>query len=197
LARRRQVNLEGAVTWAFTYEDQPWFPGYRQLATNGIDQPIMNPFRLLARLGPSRLAASSSAEVPLDKVMADGVRGAPDVSAIATRAADGHLALLAWHYHDDDVPGPDAAIQFALSGLGQDGAHKVTLWRVDPANANAFAAWTAMGSPQAVNENQYKQLEAASMLKAQTAPDVTVQGGKGTLNVTLPRQGVVLIEIAS
>ncbi len=196
LARKRQVNLQGVLTWAFTFENQPWFPGYRQLATNGIDQPIMNLFRLLARLGPVQVASTSSAEIPLDKIMADGVRGAPDVSAIATRAADGGMAVLAWHYHDDDVPGPDAAVHLDISGLGADGARKVTLWRVDPANANAFTAWKALGSPLAVDANQYKQLEAASALTPQAAPDLSVRGGKASLEVTLPRQGVVLIEVA-
>ena len=30
------VNFEGAVTWAFEFEDQPYFAGFRVLSTNGI-----------------------------------------------------------------------------------------------------------------------------------------------------------------
>ena len=37
LADRHGVNLEGALTWAFEFEDQPYFAGFRSLATNGID----------------------------------------------------------------------------------------------------------------------------------------------------------------
>ena len=35
LAKRHGVRLLGIVTWAFEFEDQPWFDGFRDLATNG------------------------------------------------------------------------------------------------------------------------------------------------------------------
>ncbi len=53
LAEKQRVNLEGVLTWAFEFEDQPWFAGYRQLSTNGIDLPVLNVFRLFAKLGPN------------------------------------------------------------------------------------------------------------------------------------------------
>ena len=46
LADQHGVNLEGAVTWAFEFEDQPYFAGQRTLATNGIPLPVFNAFRL-------------------------------------------------------------------------------------------------------------------------------------------------------
>ena len=49
LADRRGVNLLGAVTWAFLFEDQPYFDGFRDLATNGIAKPVLNTFRMLGR----------------------------------------------------------------------------------------------------------------------------------------------------
>ena len=40
-------------------------------------------------------------------MLKDGVRGAtPDVSALASLEAN-RLSVMVWHYHDDDVPGPD------------------------------------------------------------------------------------------
>jgi xylan 1,4-beta-xylosidase len=33
IAAKHGVNLEGALTWAFTFEDQPPFAGFRQLAS--------------------------------------------------------------------------------------------------------------------------------------------------------------------
>jgi hypothetical protein len=36
-ARIHQVDLLGSITWAFEFEDQPYFDGFRSLATNGID----------------------------------------------------------------------------------------------------------------------------------------------------------------
>src|SRR5262249_2515028 len=45
LAAKYGVNLEGALTWAFEFENQPFFAGFRVLATNGIHQPLLNVFR--------------------------------------------------------------------------------------------------------------------------------------------------------
>ena len=63
LADRHGVNLEGALTWAFEFEDQPYFAGQRVLATNGIDLPVLNVFRMFSRMGGRRVATSSSEEV--------------------------------------------------------------------------------------------------------------------------------------
>jgi len=195
LAERHQVNLEGALTWAFTFEDQPWFAGYRQLATNGVDLPVLQVFRMYARLGTTQLQATSDAEVPLDELVAKGVQGRPDVGVLATRGADGRVAVMAWHYHDDDVDGPDAAVSLKLSGLGSKASRTVTQWRVDKTHANAFTAWQAMGSPQAPDEKQYAQLEAASVMAPAALPALAVDQGRAGLSFTLPRQGVTLIVI--
>src|ERR1700744_3620323 len=44
LGRSEHVRLQGAGTWAFECEDQPYFAGFRDLATNGIDKPVLNVF---------------------------------------------------------------------------------------------------------------------------------------------------------
>src|SRR5580700_9370516 len=51
LARKYGVTVEGAVTWAFEFENQPVFAPLRALATNGIDKPVLNAFRLMGMLG--------------------------------------------------------------------------------------------------------------------------------------------------
>ena len=187
LARRRGVRLEGALSWAFTYVGQPWFAGYRQLATNGVDLPVLNIFRLLARLGPDQVAAASDHQAPLADITANGVRGDPDVGVLATRRADGSLAILFWHYHDDDVAGPDAAIHLTLAGAHYRGA---TLWRVDKGHADAFSAWQAMGSPATPSAAQIRALDQASKLVA----DPLSIGADG-VDLVIPRQGVALIEL--
>ncbi|RZF65951.1 beta-xylosidase [Sphingomonas populi] len=192
LAAKRKINLAGIVSWSFEFEGQPWFAGYRQLATNGVDLPVLNVFRLFAKLGETRLASTSSAEIPLESVMADGVRGTPDVGTLATRAANGKLAVLVWHYHDDDLAGPDAQIHIALNGLRNTPA-AATVWRVDPTHANAFAAWQKMGSPQAPNAAQYAALEAASRMHPETVSIARGKAGAATLDVPLARQGVALV----
>ena len=49
----RQVRRQpqGALTWAFEFEDQPYFAGQRVLSTNGIDLPVLNVFRMLSQMG--------------------------------------------------------------------------------------------------------------------------------------------------
>ncbi|HEX8462632.1 MAG TPA: beta-xylosidase, partial [Segetibacter sp.] len=42
LADSLGVNFLGAVSWSFEFENQPWFYGFRDLATNGIDKPVLN-----------------------------------------------------------------------------------------------------------------------------------------------------------
>src|SRR5207302_8145909 len=101
LADKHGVNLDGALTWAFEFEAQPYFAGFRVLTTNGIDLPVLNVFRMFSLMGGRRLEAQSSGEVGLDAILAKGVRDAPDVSALAARDGD-TLTVLLWHYHDDD-----------------------------------------------------------------------------------------------
>ncbi len=196
LARRHGVNLEGALTWAFEFEDQPYFAGFRALATNGIDLPVLNVFRMFSKMGGQRVAARSSAEVPLDAILADGVRGAPDVAAFAS-VEPNRLAVMAWHYHDDDVAGPEAAVDLAVTGLPPTARQAtVTHYRIDENHSNAYAAWKRMGSPIAPTRRQYDELEAASRLALLEEPrSASATDGTLALTFALPRQAVSLVTI--
>ena len=198
LSRRRNVNLEGALTWAFTFIDQPWFAGYRQLATNGVDLPVLNVFRLFERLGSTQVEATSSAELPLTQIVSDGVRDAPDVGVLATRAQDGRIDVLLWHYHDDDVPGPAAEVHLLLTGLAPRVPLRVTALRIDSENGDAFTAWSAMGSPLRPTQAQIEQLVRASRMEERPmALGPRMNDGGVLLETRLPRQGVELIEVAA
>ena len=73
LADKHGVNFEGAVTWAFEFEDQPYFAGFRVLSTNGIPLPVLNVFRMFGLMGGQRVSVESSAEVTLDSIRNQGV----------------------------------------------------------------------------------------------------------------------------
>jgi xylan 1,4-beta-xylosidase len=197
LAAKRGVNLEGVLTWAFEFENQPWFAGYRQLSTNGVNLPVLNVFRMFARLGPERITAVSSAQVPLDEIVANGVRGEPDVGTLATRSPRGAIAVLVWNYHDDDLPGPEAAVRLTINGIKGRHARTATLWRVDESHANAFAAWKRMGSPLTPNATQYQELEKASELVPEVLQSQPASRGAIQLELTLPRQGVALVVLGN
>jgi xylan 1,4-beta-xylosidase len=196
LAERHGVSLLGALTWAFEFEDQAYFASFRELATNGIPLPVLNVFRMFSKMGAKRVAAESSAQVPLETMLAEGVRGAPDVAALAS-AEPNHLAVMVWHYHDDDVPGPDAAVDLAVAGLPAPISQaKLAHYRIDEHHSNAYAAWRRMGSPIAPDRDQYAELEAASRLALLDAPaTVDAERGAVTLRFTLPRQAVSLVTI--
>ncbi len=195
LADLHGINLEGAVTWAFTFEDQPWFAGFRQIASNGVPLAVFNVFRMYALMGTERLPAESTAAIPLTQIIDQGVRGAPDVGALASRAPL-RVAVMVWHYHDDDVAGPDAAVRLAVDGLPTRLKQaRLTHYRIDQRHGNAYAEWLRMGSPVAPNEAQYAQLEKASALTslAEAPATVALSGGQAALAFALPRQGVSLL----
>ncbi len=194
LAARHGVNLEGALTWAFEFEDQPYFAGFRVLATNGIDLPALNVFRMFAKMHGERVFVTSDAEVPLDTMLKIGVRDRPDVSALASRDTNS-LAVMVWHYHDDDAPGPDAEVELNLDGLGPPrGTARLRHFRIDATHSNAFTEWKGMGAPQHPTPEQIKRMEKAGKL-ATLAPRITTRilDGRATLRVSLPRQAVSLI----
>jgi xylan 1,4-beta-xylosidase len=196
LAARHGVNLLGSVTWAFEFEDQPYFAGYRVLSTNGIDLPILNLFRMLAKMKGQRIAASSSGAVDLPTITHTGARGSADVSTLAS-LEDNQLAILIWHYHDDAVPGPDADIDLTISGLRADvRSLKLEHFRIDREHSNAFAAWKKMGSPQSPTAEQKIKLVGAAKLEALARPDLLpAAGGVMRIHLALPRQAVSLLRL--
>ncbi len=192
LAARHGVNLEGALTWAFEFENQPYFAGFRALATNGIDKPVLNVFRMFSKMKGERLPVTSDGAVSLDHLVAHGVREKPDVSAFASREGN-TIAVLSWHYHDDDVPGPDARVSLRIPGAPAGAPAEVTHYRVDENHSNAFTAWLALGSPQEPSADDRELLEERCQLAEIDGPDEIESGEDGlTFSFDLPRKGVSL-----
>ncbi len=194
LAARAGLHIEGAVTWAFCFEDQPYFDGFRDLATNGIDKPVLNAFRMLGKLGGDWLEAASSHGRPLDDILEGGVTGAPDVNAVATRDDDG-VTVLVWNYHDDDLPDQGAArVTLNLTGLAGTTA-TLTRFQMDKTHSNSFAAWQAMGSPQELAGDAYEKLDAAGQLETVEARACEIVDGGLSTTFDLPRQGVAAVRM--
>jgi xylan 1,4-beta-xylosidase len=188
------VNFEGAVTWAFEFEDQPYFAGFRVLSTNGIALPVLNVFRMFGMMGGQRLAIESSAEVELGPICKKGVRSKPDVSALAS-SQDGKLCVLIWHFHDEDVPAPPADVAVALNNLPDSGeSFLMQHFRIDDRHSNAFETWKRLGSPARPTPEQYGELERSSNLALLGSPKwVRPANGALTLRFNLPRQAVSLV----
>ena len=84
LAKNRDVNLLGAVSWAFEFENQPWFRGFRDLATNGVDKPVLNVFRMFGQMEGNKVPIVSNSVHNYVSIRDSGVRGKePDVNGLA------------------------------------------------------------------------------------------------------------------
>ncbi|HWB82602.1 MAG TPA: hypothetical protein VG675_00540 [Bryobacteraceae bacterium] len=197
LAAREHANIEGMLTWAFEFEDQPYFDGFRTLATNGIDKPVLNVFRMAGLMHGDLIKVDSSGAVGIDSIMTSGVRERPDVDALAVRG-DRAISVLAWNYHDDDVPAPDAEVDLRVGGIPA-GAQRVLVrhFRIDQTHSNAYTVWKQMGSPQNPTPEQYATLEAAGQLQLLESPRwISSKGGQADLAFKLPRQGVSLVQLS-
>lgn len=196
LARKHGVNLMGIVTWAFEFEDQPYFAGFRELATNGVDKPVLNVFRMLGMLGGDWVNVHSNGALPLSKILREGVVDAPDIDAVATRLRC-ELDILVWNYHDDDVAADPVTIRLQIEDLPEQKI-RVEQFRMDPSHSNAYAAWQKMGRPDHPTTAQQVQLEKSGMLEAMEPPELRLDGSRpqiGILDFALPRQGVALFRL--
>ena len=142
------------------------------------------------------MKAESSAAISTDAVLRDGVRGQPDINAIATRK-DHEIEILIWNYHDADLPVDPAKIALSVSGLPANVSRaQLEHFRIDSDHSNAFTAWKEMGSPQAPTPHEYERLENAGQLQLLASPSfLPIERGAVQLQFTLPRQGLSLLRI--
>jgi xylan 1,4-beta-xylosidase len=195
LADRSHANMEGMLTWAFEFENQPYFDGLRTLATNGIDKPVLNVFRMAGLMRGNRVVVESSSAATVDSILQQGVRGNADINAFAVR--DEHkLSVMAFHYHDIDVVGPDAPIRLNAIGL-PSGRVLLRHYRIDQDHGNAYTVWKQLGSPQQPTAEQYEKLESSGQLQLLESPRwLWSKNGTLDINFNLPRQAVSLIELS-
>jgi xylan 1,4-beta-xylosidase len=196
LAKDEHIVLQGLVTWAFEFEDQPYFAGFRDLSTNGIDKSVLNAFRMFGLLGTERVVATSSGALQTDEIVQSGVRGPADVDVLASRT-EREVALLIWNYHDDDLLAPAAPIDALVRGLPQSGLRvSVEHFRIDADHSNSYREWKQMGAPQSLNPAEQAKIQAAGQLQLLDSPVwEPVENGAIRLQFSLPRQGLSLIRI--
>jgi xylan 1,4-beta-xylosidase len=104
---------------------------------------------------------------------------------------------MVWHYHDDDLPGPAAAVTLDIRGL-PSGINQVRLkhFRIDDEHSNGYTAWKRLGSPQSPTAAQYALLEKeAQLTELELARPLTVADGQASVAFTLPRLAVSLLEL--
>jgi len=197
LNERSKTNLAGILTWAFEFEDQPYFLGYRTLATNGVDKPVMNLFRMLGLMSGERAEVKSSAAVTLDEMVRGGVRGKTAVDGLAARG-DHSVAVMVWNYRDEEPAEGEAPVSLDVTGLPVR-SRKILVrhYRIDQSHSNSYTVWKAMGSPQSPSPEQYSVLKAAGQLQMLESPRwVESKGGTLRLEFSMPGESVSLVELS-
>ncbi len=196
LADHFGVNLLGAVTWGFEFENQPWYAGFRDMATNGVDKPVLNVFRMFGMMQGDRVEVDQEkVNYTFLQVRDESVRGSqPDINAIAA-IDDCSATIMVWNYHDDnDLNVPESPVTIRIEGLS---SRKVLMshYRIDQEFSNSYTAWKTMGSPQEPTPEQISSLEQAGQLELFTSPQwLKIREESTELRISLPRQAVSLIK---
>ena len=188
-----EVNLQGALTWAFEFEDQEWFAGFRELASNGVDKPVMNVFRMFGMMSGKRVEVSGN-NYSANETIKNGVLDRPDINAMAAKN-ERELSIIVWNYHDDDILGEVNPIELMVEGL-PEGQVRMHHYRVDQEFSNSYTEWKKLGEPQNPTPEEFKAIENAGQLKLYSSPEwLQVKNNQQSIQFQLPRQGVSFIKL--
>lgn len=197
LADQMGVKLGGLLTWAFTFPGTPFFAGYRVLATNGIDLPVMGALELLGRLAGVRVSLTSTGARSLSDILSNGMRGDPEVDGLAA-LDDDTLWVLIWNYHDALVSAEVTPVHATLKVPARFGAQvRMSHLRLDESHGNAHAVWVAQGEPNIPSPAQISALQQA-MTPSKLVPDATssvTTNGTVSVDFQLPRFGISLLTV--
>jgi len=194
LADQTKANFLGAVSWSFEFENQPWFYGFRDLATNGVDKPVLNVFRMFGMMSGKRLAVKSNRMYPIEEVLKSSIRGTQsDIGALATKDLKS-AAVMVWNYHDDDKSGPIETVSITIENIP---AKRLTLniYLIDKENSNSYEVWKKMGSPQNPTAEQIAEPEKSGKLASISNTNVVIKSGSIQIPIALRRQAVALIKL--
>ena len=199
-----------ATSWAFYFEGERYFEGFREFFTaENVELPLLNVYRILARLGDTRLALTSDAtwdvrrldDLPGPDGDPPGTLSDAEVDGLATRdEATGRIAVVLWHHVDDQyASAPPANVAVTLRGLPFPAEQAaVRHWRIDATHSNAYSVWRALGRPQDPTTVQLAAIKARQGLEegdpvrpTVTAPDTLV------LELALPLHAVSLLEVGA
>jgi xylan 1,4-beta-xylosidase len=195
LMDHHRVNLEGVVSWSFLFENQEWFAGFRDLATNGVDKPVLNVFRMLGMMRGQRVKVIADNGLKALDIIEHGVRARNDINALAS-AEERSAWVMVWNYHDDDMEGPPARIELSVHHLN-DQITQVHHYRIDGRFSNSFEKWKSMGRPQQLEDGLHRELEQAGQLAMYTSPEWKKTKHESLkLQFELPRQGVSLVQLS-
>ncbi len=162
--------------WTFSdvFEEQgvikkPFYGGFGLIAEDNLPKPSFNAFKLLHKLGNERIALNSD-------------------SALLTRRKDGTLVMAVWNLFLPEQVGTPKPVDIIVVGLKR--RTRVLVSRLDDTHGSLLKAYQQMGSPAYPTRQQIVELRHAAELPAPEA----MYFEKGKLDITIPAQGLVLLE---
>jgi xylan 1,4-beta-xylosidase len=191
------TNIIGTVNWSFEFEDQPWFYGFRDLATNGVDKPVLNVFRLLGMMQGKRLAVIGNLDYNFKSICDSSVRGTKtDINALASKTTNSIIILL-WNYHDNDIQDDGSPVNVTVKNISTKSA-TLYHYRIDKNHSNSYEVWKKMGSPQHPTSEQIKALEKSGQLEMLNKPtSIKIENNQFRIEMQLPRQAVSLLKLVT
>lgn len=144
-----------------------------------VKKPVLNLYTMLSLLGDHRLFAPGEA---MD-----------NLGVLATRRGEDQMAVLLYHCADDPAARGSAEIQLQLRGVPfEDGI--LVRYRIDDVQEHPYRLWQQMGSPATPTREQIMAMRARQELTLAAPPqEVTLAGGKLSLELELPMPGVQLV----
>jgi len=195
LADSLHANLIGAVSWSFEFENQPWFAGFRDLATNGVDKPVLNVFRMFGMMKGNRVQVNGNRMYSLESFIDSSVRNKTDIGGLAAMDKK-EVTVMIWNYHDEDKLDDGENVDVRLDGLPTTSL-TMTTYGIDQTHSNSYTAWKKMGSPQQPTSEQIRALEKAGQLQQiGKEKKLKAKNGNLTVSVNLPRQAVYLLRFS-
>ena len=197
LSEATGVNLMGVVTWSFEFEGQPYFEGYRELATNGIDKPVLNAFRMFGMLRGERVKLISDSAAARETVLHPGEAKIEGVDGLAARGAR-KLEIIVWNYREEDIAEPARKLRIEIVGLPASVKRaKVEEFAIDEERSNSYTSWKKMGKPQSPTAKERAALETASRLEKVTGSEwVEVRRGRCPVDVELRHEGMEFVRLS-
>ncbi len=158
---------------------------------------MLNVFRLLSRLGGTRVAlASDRARDPLASPGGDSPDSPPDISGIAARDQGGRVQVFLCSHHDDWDVKAASRVEIRVSGLEPGLRYRAAVTTVDDKTASSYSAWVAMGEPQKPSREQKQALAEAALLRPRKLADVVgSRAGGCSVELVLASHAVCLVEL--
>ncbi|MBI1276559.1 MAG: beta-xylosidase, partial [Anaerolineaceae bacterium] len=193
-AQQNQWDLK-LLSWAFLFIGERCFEGTRAFSTQGIDKPILNLFKMYARMGSRQISfESSAAKDPLSYADICGRDEPADISGFAT-LSENNLSILIYHQHDDWDATGEVEINLEVDNLPFQNA-LLTHYRIDSDHSNAYAEWLHQGQPMYPTPEQYAAIKSRDELETVEPPQkLGSNGGSIRLTIQLPVHGVSLLTL--